>query len=338
MKPLTPDLFQIAENIARENSEKIYRLERRRRGHLIFIIPTAAVISLFLTPFLWIYIPALLKEYEPVFNPGQIFAIVFPAVLVVFYKIFDQDYRQKAKRIFLPLMAAATGLQFRRGGYIVLGDLYDHKILPPYTTRTVEEGFKGRYRDFEIEFQDFHLSTVFDSLYFDWRSLMFLGLRTSRGVLIRISLNKPLRYHTVLMPAFLANGFLKRNLNKNFVFHKDVRFVYRKFNRRYTILSTHQIEAHYILDPAVIERVMKLGEKLDADWLEISFMKRDMVIYAQYAKNFFEIGGLFEPVNVLTIERALEQMQSLKSVLDVMELNPHAGLGATVPDNKKRVW
>ncbi|MCB1562808.1 MAG: DUF3137 domain-containing protein [Alphaproteobacteria bacterium] len=158
-----------------------------------------------------------------------------------------------------------------------------------------------------------------------------------RGVVIRVKLNKSFKHHTVLIPSFLTHGFMKRTFHQKFVAHEEIGLGYGAFRKKYTILSTNPVEAHYIYDPAVIERILRLGEALEARWLEISFKDRECVIYAQYATNFFEIGHLLQPVNILTVERSLAQMQSLQSVLDILELNPLAGLGARVPDRGRRM-
>jgi hypothetical protein len=331
-----PALFTLAEKICRENESYIISLEKRRRGHLWFMIIAAFILAGVAAPILWFFVPLHLRLPEPPFEMRFALVIAYVTFLFLLFPIFDADYRRKAKGEFLPLMARATGLEFRHNGFIRLGDIYEHHILPPYTVREVEEGFRGRHRNFDIEFQDFKISPVRDGFFFDWRSL--LAFKPLRGVIIRVGLNKSLKYHTVLMPSFMANGFLKRVMHEKFTFHKSVKFAYRRFLRDYTIMATHEIEAHYVFDPAVIERVMALGELLKADWLEISFKDREMVFYAQYAANFFEIGGLLRPVNVLTVERGLAEIHALKSILDILELTPHAGLGATVPVNKNLGW
>ncbi len=323
------DTFRHAETIYRDNEDKIIKLKKERRSHLLFLVIFPVIPSLLL---IWLVSPLLSVTVEPLFKIGQAFLFLYTALLFMAYPVFDRDYRHKGKLIFMDLMAKSQGLRYRHGGVMRLGDLYDHQVLPPYTFRKIEEGFKGRYGDFSIEFQDFRIGASRNLSFFDYRSL--LALRPLRGVVIRIKLNKRLEHHTVLMPSILTHGFLKRNLHEKFLFHEDIGFAYRKFRRRYTILSTNAVEAHYILDPAVIERIMTLGELLSAKWLEISFREREFVIYAQYASNFFEIGHLLEPVSVLSIELSLSQMQSLKAVLEILELNSHAGLGATVPVRK----
>lgn len=322
------ETFRLAETIYKNHESKLALLEKRRIGHVWFLLGLSLValvasflIAAFSIPFIGHFMPPL--------TFFTVFFVCFAGFLSISYPALDRDYRRKAKHFYMQLMAKSLKLSYRPCGFIKLGSLYEHQILPPYTTHRVEEGFRGKYRDFEIEFQDFRIRPVKRFSFFDYRS--YLKHHSLKGLLIRIHLNKHLNHHTVLIPSFMTHSFMKRTLHKKFKSHEDINFVYRKFKRRYTVLSTQAVEAHYVLDPAVIERIMKLGELLDAKWVEMSFRDREFVIYAQHAKNFFEIGHLLRPVNVLTIEESLLEMKSLREILNVMELNPYAGLGASVP-------
>lgn len=331
---MTADIFEQAERICAYNGSALDRLEQERRGHLLFLVFAPLLPAVLGVWALWFFLLRFDEAGVGFVLAALVFAGIYLACAVFAYPVFDYDYRKKAKRTFMEIMAGSLGLRYRRGGVIRLGDLYEHHILPPYGVHGVEEGFTARYKDFTAEFQDFKIKPEARLFAFDYRALLSLfGLR---GVVIRIRLNKRFRHHTVLIPSFLTHGFMKRRFHEKFFSHEEIRLGYGAFRKNYTLLSTNPVEAHYIYDPAVIERILRLGETLEARWLEISFKDRECVIYAQYGTNFFEIGHLLQPVNILTVERSLAQMQSLQSILDILELNPMAGLGARVPDRPVR--
>jgi hypothetical protein len=320
------DLYLAAEKLYFENRDIFAEMDLRQRKHLLFVALFSLIGGAFCVPFLILtefYLQAR-TGYDAAILPfwlNCIFSVM--ACLLLAYASLDHSYRKKAKHEFLYMMAHTLGLRYRRGGIFALGDLYDHHILPPYAQSQSEEGFAGRVGDFELEFQDFSIVPVRRFFRFDYRA----SRMKFYGVAIRIKLNRHFSAHTVLIPSFLANGALKTLLHEKFTNHENINLVYGKFKKCYTVLSTDQVESRFIFDPAVIERIIAMGEALGAGWLEISFKDDEMVIIAGQTENFFEIGHLLNPVDVLTIEKALLQMAQIRAAVEILELNPLAGLG-----------
>ena len=277
------DLYLIAEEIASQHEPQLQALEKRRLNHLLFLLILGPALG-FLCFVAFGLVGALF-----VHNPSLALALEFLAVctgLVVAWLALDNSFRHKAKQTILYIIAERTGLRYRRGGFITLGDLYDHHILPPYAQSRSEEGFSGRLDGIKFEFQDFHIMPVRRAMWFDYRS--YLWAHGFYGITIRIRLGRALPGHTVLMPHFMAAGAIKRLAHEKFYTFHDINLVYRRFHRRYTVISRDQVEARYALDPAMIERIMAMGDVLDANWLEASLKGNDMVIIAGKRKNHFE--------------------------------------------------
>ncbi|MCM2344347.1 MAG: DUF3137 domain-containing protein [Alphaproteobacteria bacterium] len=338
MKPIDAhllDLFPTAEAIFKEHHEEIRLLERRRLNLIFVFIATSlciGFISFFIIPF-----AVSLGIGVPPSMPMSLSLNLFYAIatmlgfLPVQYGMLDGIYRSLAKRKCLDIIARALKMTYRRGGFFYLTAIYDHHILPPYTKRTVEEGFSGKFKGFKIEFQDFFISPV--QRFYDGMGIRsFTSLRRYYGLSMKVELNKRFAHHTVLLPAKEQKHFLARLPNANLFLHEDVNLVYHHFTRHYVCLSTHQIEARYILDPAVMERFTRLAEAFDTDRISASFMGNEMVIVMRPLLNLFEIGSLRDPVTVLTIERTLMQIYALRQMAEIFELNDKAGLGATVTE------
>lgn len=317
-----PGFFTLAEQIVREEKIKLQKLEAKRRDHLLFVaictLPLTIIGTLILLAAAY-----YIRFFLPV-TIAALMALTISAILT--FLAMDRSYRKKAKHDFMYALARAMGLEYRRGGFITLGDLYDHHILPPYAQSHSEEGFAGRQNEIDYQFQDFHIASVARPHWFDYRSFRFSA--GFYALAVRIQLGRRLKHHTILMPNFMANGFLKMAVNEKFSRFEDIDLVFSKFKKRYTILSTDQVEARYVFDPAMMERIMAVDDLLGSNWLEISFRGREMVIIAGQVQNHFEIGHLFNPINVLTIEKTLLQLEKLKMSIQALALNQHTGLGA----------
>lgn len=318
-----PDIFTLAETIARDHQTTLAALENRRRSHWLFILAASLALTAPGTMAVMVVAAHYLQLSMPVSSAAL---LAFALIFALTFEIMNESYKRKAKHELLYVIAKALKLNYRRGGFITLGDLYDHHALPPYAQSRSEEGFSRRENGIEYQFQDFRISAVARLHWYDYRSLS--GTGGFYGIAIRIGLGRRLYGHTVLMPNFRANGFLKRMINEKFQRFEDINLVFSKFKKRYTILSTDQVEARYVFDPAMMERIMAMDELLRSNWLEISFRGREMVVIAGQVRNHFEVGHLLNPVNVLTIEKALLQLDRMKTAIRTLGLNPHTGLGA----------
>ncbi len=320
-----PELFILAEQIAREQQGKLAKLESKRCDHLLFVMICIIPLTLLGTPVILV----AGAHYLQIFLPIAVAALIALIVSFIFtFLAMDKSYRKKAKHDFMYALAGAMGLDYRRGGFITLGDLYDHHVLPPYAQSQSEEGFAGQHNEIDYAFQDFSIASVARLHWFDFRSWRFSP--QFYALAVRIQLGRKLDHHTILMPNFMAHGFLKMAVNEKFHRFEDIDLVFSKFKKRYTILSTDQVEARYVFDPAMMERIMALDDLLGSNWLEISFRGREMVIIAGQVQNHFEVGHLFNPINVLTIEKTLLQLEKLKMSVRLLALNPHTGLGSFI--------
>lgn len=335
------DLFPAAEEIFRENTETIFWLENRRRNLLIVFFLVAIAISVFCVfaiPFAFDLLMEASATSGTAGNKltGNVIFIIACAISFIFfeYEFLDDIYRAISKRKMMAIIAARLNMKYRRAGFFYLTEIYDHHILPAYKTRKVEEGFSGKYKGFRIEFQDFFINPV--RRIFDGQGIT--SIMTSHhhyGLAMRITLNKSFKHHTVLLPARDLNRILGNLPNANLFLHEDVDLVYNDFHRHFICLSTSQIEARYVLDPAVMKRFTILAETFDTDRISASFMDDEMVVLMRPVINLFEVGSLRDPVTVLTIERSLQQIKALCDMVRIFELNAFAGLGARVKDYTK---
>ena len=328
MIPPRTDLYLFAEKLFFGQAAVFAKLERRRRNHLLFIVLCAVAWGGAGMALGWVAGHLVPPEAPLSGMPLSVLLTLGPAMTGGWFAFttFDRDYRRRCKWDLMPLLTGPLNLTYTPGGRdMKVGAIYDHLVLPPYTDHSNDDEFKGRYKSFRFAFSDFEIMPVYRLGRFDWRA--FFAPLTLRGAVMRIELNKSFEHHTLVLPRFLAQGFLKRKLNDKFQDFGNVGLVYAPFHRKYTVLAEHQVEARTILDPAVIERFMKFEDLLGARWMEFSIRDRECVIYVQSFTNLFEFGSLFAPVNVLGLETVLRQIYGFISIIDLLELSPHTGLG-----------
>lgn len=95
-----------------------------------------------------------------------------------------------------------------------------------------------------------------------------------------------------------------------------------KFNRRYKVYSSDQIEARYFLTPAFMDRFYNLEKIFKAKNIRCSFCENRLIIAIDTKKDLFEIGSLFKSVkDSETIRQFYEEMSGIFGVIDTLKLD-----------------
>jgi hypothetical protein len=264
---------------------------------------------------------AAMNTKEGVF-PWLFVALFSVAAVFIEFHIINYFYRQKTKAAFLHRIAESLGLLYAKGGAFPLEDMADHKILPPHDVRHIEDGFSGEINGVPLAFQEIVLSDrVKDENNNVHNEMVFWGL------VIRIGIGKILNAHTVVMPRNTTLTFFRSAFSS----FERVKLVSPKFEDRFDVLSTDQVEARYVLDPAFMERVMEAGDLLGSKWLEISFRGSEIAFAVQRPRPMFEIGFLWKKLSHESLQDVADELKAVLGLIDALKLNPHTGLGAPLP-------
>lgn len=241
---------------------------------------------------------------------------------VLEFQIFNTLYRKQTKDAFLSRLAAALHLRYNKNGVFPLEDMAPHKIIPPHDVRHIEDGFAGEINGVPIAFQEIRLS--------DHRRDERNQVQEDQvfwGLVIRIGIGKTLDAHTVVLPRNTTLTFFRRLFSA----FEPVRLVSPEFSARFDVLSTDQVEARYVLDPAFMERVLAAGEMLGTKWLEVSFLGQEIAFAVQRNKPMFEIGSLLRGLTAENLQAVVDELTLLVGLIETLKLNPHTGLGAARP-------
>jgi hypothetical protein len=267
---------------------------------------------------------AAIHTREGVFPWAAVWVMTL-AVVVIGFQILNGLYRVQTKSAFLNKIAAALGLSYHRHGIFPLGEIQAHKILPFYDTQKIEDGFAGSINGVDVAFEEVALADRVRTENQEREEISFWGL------VIRIRIGKVLDAHTVVLPRSATQTFF-RTVFSSF---ERVKLVSPKFEDAYDVLSTSQVEARYILDPAFMERFIEAGKLLGSRGIQASFRDQEIAFAVQRNRPMFEIGWLFSPLTGKSLDGVIDELKAVIALIDVLRLNPYNGLGASLPSRQE---
>lgn len=319
VKPLGPDFDRGV--IYRAVDPLFAEIERRRRGHMWFFIIAGPLVSGVAGVAAAAY---TLTQVDGFLIAALGGGAMFLTTLYGFYRVLDRDYRMMCKRQFNRRLAEAMGLDYRpRGAGLRLGDFHPDFILPPYARAVPEDALSFPHNGRRITVQEvvFHKTRSAESHLFNPRS--FHG---KRGLLILVPANRTFEAHTVVVPRRQFRSDRNRARFMGLRNYEYTPFGNLAFRDRYYVMSTAGDYAHFVFDPAFIERVLAFEKICGARSLSFSFRAGHVLIYADHAHDFMEAGGMMRR---LTLERAdamIAEMNALTELIDVLALGPYASV------------
>ncbi len=109
-------------------------------------------------------------------------------------------------------------------------------------------------------------------------------------------------------------------LKKSFLFRRGrVKLEDPRFNEKFKVYSTNQIEARYILTPNFMEKIIALSEKIDD--IELSFCNERVYIAIPASYNLFEPSFLSPPDKDDAVYNATRYLSLVLGVTDELGLN-----------------
>ncbi|MGI6409485.1 MAG: DUF3137 domain-containing protein [Gammaproteobacteria bacterium] len=149
-----------------------------------------------------------------------------------------------------------------------------------------------------------------------------------QGILLQFSFNKSFTGHTRILAktgrisSLLSLEQIEPSQRGEPVFLEDPRF-----NELFTVYSTDQIEARYLLTPGFMERLLELDELLGdtrrgkGSNLYAGFIGGNLLIAIRTTQNRFEGGSLFENVVQFTrVEDLLKEIRLIHATIETLNL------------------
>lgn len=217
-----------------------------------------------------------------------------------------RQYAKAYKKEILPEVARLIGdLEYSVDGKIPMDDLKPSKIVPGHTSYRAEDLFFGEHNGTDIQFSEINLrkksgkSTV----------TVFNGL----CILLSYDTDK-FAGHTILTK---DKGMIGGWFSDKFGSLEHADLVDPEFEDLFDVYTNDQVEARYLIDPVVVERLKSIYEEYDGNKLMAAFFENKFLILIASATNHFE------PADIRTSaldENSIASMQrEVKEILSIVD-------------------
>jgi hypothetical protein len=275
--------------------------ERTRRGR-------------FLQPAAWLGVPFFLYAFFVVGQGPMALAgfvvMSFLAWLLYYWGQPEREYAEAYKNNLLPKIAESFGLSYSLRGIMPEKKIRDAGLVPHFTSARAEDFFRGEYQDGHISFFQLTLEETSGSGKNRRTVTVFEGLA------VEITLPKKMFYgHTILTS---DRSGLSEWLTEKSVGLERAGLVDPVFEERFTVFTNDQVEARYLVDPAMMERILNLHEVHGAYPMSFSCREDSVLILLQSHKNFFEPQELENPVDAAggEPEKLRQEITGFLSMMD----------------------
>lgn len=288
-----PDL-QMLEDL-RLTKLKIYELRKKLAAPLAMIIaPALAYVDYWLL---------MLQSGSD--DRGAGLSVAFLGALYWWVTKPKREYARAYKLQILPSLVKLFGnFTYDADGSVNMQSLKPSKILPSYDRHTSEDYFRGEYKNMGLEFSEIkleqrrrsgkrtHYVTVFRGLavVLDMRHKKFLG-------------------HTIINEnsSRLGQWFEQKTTKL-----ERANMVDPEFEKMFDVLTNDQVEARWLVDPLMIERLKTLYVEYEGDKMLAAFFEGKMLILVASKHNHFEPADIHipatNPQSILNMKREIGQV------------------------------
>ena len=154
--------------------------------------------------------------------------------------------------------------------------------------------------------------------------IVFSSLDSSlRGVAVTCKIPKHFKGKTFLYENAPTNRklILKDRTGMEKVNIEDV-----NFNKMYTVLSTDQVEARYLLTTTFIERFQNIKTAFNAKYIRAEFKNGELILFIGVNKDMFAMGNIAKQTTYKTFFELFEEIYSILSLIEHLKLNQNIGL------------
>lgn len=221
-------------------------------------------------------------------------------------------YAKAYKQEIMPAIAGLFGLRFDVDGKIPIHEMQATKIVPTHDRYKSEDYFEGSHKGARIRFSEIDLQQRRRSNKRTYYVSVF------KGMAILIDLPRPKFFgHTIIT----ADG----NSASEWMKEKSLGLqradlVDPVFEKKYSVFTNDQVEARYLIDPAMIERIVKLQHSHVAEGISASYKDKRILVLISSKKNHFEPADITIPATDAEALSALRQeVSETLSLVDYFE-------------------
>jgi hypothetical protein len=228
-----------------------------------------------------------------------------------------RDYAKAYKVEVMPRIAKLLGnLRYIVDGKILMAEMILSKIVPDHHRYTSEDYFEGVYKGVQVKLSEINFEVRRRSNKRTYYVSVFKGL----AILIA---------HP--RPKFLGHTILRRDSSKVSKWFMEkgsklehANLVDPEFEKMFDVFTSDQVEARYLIDPAMIETLKELAAAFESGIVMAAYYGAKTLILIPSKKNHFEPQGIriaaTDPGSVQNMKHDLEQVLNLIDRLEMYEI------------------
>lgn len=227
-----------------------------------------------------------------------------------------REYAKAYKQKILPSLAKLFGnFTYNVDGKIPMVAMVPSKIVPHHDKYESEDFFAGQYKGTNIRFSEINLKQRRRSKDRTYYVSVFKGL-----AIILDMQSKRFLGHTILdqNKSKISEWFQERSLDL-----KRANLVDPVFEGRFDVYTNDQVEARYLVDPTMMERLNSMYEEYDGNKMAAAFYESKMLILISSKHNYFEPAQLevpaTDPRSVLSMKKEIGEILSIVERLELYD-------------------
>ena len=229
-----------------------------------------------------------------------------------------RQYVDAYKKKMLPKIAKLFGnFTYDLNGKIDVAKMLPSKILPKHDRYESEDCFVGKYKGVDMEFCEVDFKERRRSKNRTYYVTIFKGL----AILLDMKTKK-----------FYGHTMLDKNRGKISEWFKEkshklkrANLVDPEFEKIFDVYTNDQVEARYLIDPVMMERLKGLQEEYDGESMTAAFYDSKMLVLIQSKHNYFEPADLeipaTDPRSVLSMKKEIGEILALIDRLNLYDPN-----------------
>ena len=229
-----------------------------------------------------------------------------------------RQYAAEYKKKILPEIAQLFGdFQYTLKGAIPVAQMLASKILPRHDKIETEDYFNGTYKGVDIQFCEIDFQQRRRSKNRTYYVSVFKGL-----VILLDMKSKKFYGHTMLDKdrSKITEWFKEKSGDL-----KRANLVDPEFEKMFDVYTNDQVEARYLIDPVMIERLKGLQTEYEGNNLTAAFYESKMLVLIESKHNHFEPADLHvpatDPRSIMNMKREIGEILSLIDRLNLYD--PH---------------
>ena len=240
---------------------------------------------------------------------------VLPSLGVLFWAGMPwHEYKTAYGESVMPAIAKMMGFsKYDADGRIALADLKGSKIVPYFDSCSTEDYFEGTYKGAGLRFVQAHMTRTEGS------GKRRRTITVFQGLIVLISLADP-KFHGHTIIETDKSKFFEWLDSKSHGLER-ANLVDPSFEKKFTVFTNDQVEARYLVDPLMMERLTHMSQSYQAKGISLAYYRDQVLILVRSSRDFFEMPpihvSLTDPTALTRTRRDIEETLSMVDYLEL---------------------